>query len=96
MFITGPDVIETVTGEQVSKEELGGAKTHSTRSGVAHFASNSEEEALDDIPMAGGGGHARMGGGQVSVAHMNGIGPSDGMTREEFRERPFDVMANEG
>jgi nanoRNase/pAp phosphatase (c-di-AMP/oligoRNAs hydrolase) len=54
------------------------------------------EEALDDIPMAGGGGHARMGGGQVSVAHMNGIGPSDGMTREEFRERPFDVMANEG
>ncbi|MFB6084146.1 MAG: acyl-CoA carboxylase subunit beta [Halorientalis sp.] len=49
MFITGPDVIETVTGEQVSKEELGGAKTHATKSGVAHFAERSEEEALDDI-----------------------------------------------
>jgi acetyl-CoA/propionyl-CoA carboxylase carboxyl transferase subunit len=49
MFITGPDVIQTVTGEQVSKEELGGAKTHATKSGVAHFAARSEEEALDDI-----------------------------------------------
>jgi acetyl-CoA/propionyl-CoA carboxylase carboxyl transferase subunit len=49
MFITGPDVIQTVTGEQVSKEELGGAKTHATKSGVAHFAAHSEEEALDDI-----------------------------------------------
>ncbi|MFB6178690.1 MAG: acyl-CoA carboxylase subunit beta [Halorientalis sp.] len=49
MFITGPDVIQTVTGEQVSKEELGGAKTHATRSGVAHFAERSEEEALDDM-----------------------------------------------
>jgi len=49
MFITGPDVIETVTGEQVSKEELGGAGSHSTKSGVAHFACRSEEEALDRI-----------------------------------------------
>ncbi|AUX08989.1 acetyl-CoA/propionyl-CoA carboxylase carboxyl transferase subunit [Halalkaliarchaeum desulfuricum] len=49
MFITGPDVIETVTGEQVSFEELGGAVTHSSTSGVAHFAADSEEGALDDI-----------------------------------------------
>jgi len=49
MFITGPDVIETVTGEEVSFEELGGAVTHAATSGVAHFACNSEEEALDDI-----------------------------------------------
>ena len=49
MFITGPDVIETVTGEQVSKEELGGASSHSTKSGVAHFACPDEESALDDI-----------------------------------------------
>jgi acetyl-CoA/propionyl-CoA carboxylase carboxyl transferase subunit len=49
MFITGPDVIETVTGEEVSFEELGGAKTHESTSGVAHFAEQSEEEALDDI-----------------------------------------------
>lgn len=53
------------------------------------------ERAVADIPMSGAGGHARMGGGQVSVAHMNGIGPSEGMTREEFRERLFDVMVRE-
>jgi len=49
MFITGPNVIETVTGEQVSKEELGGAGSHSSKSGVAHFAYQSEEEALENI-----------------------------------------------
>jgi propionyl-CoA carboxylase beta chain len=46
MFITGPDVIRTVTHEEVSKEELGGAITHNTKSGVAHFAADSDEEAL--------------------------------------------------
>jgi len=49
MFITGPDVIETVTGEQVGFEELGGATTHSSESGVAHFACDTEEDALDNI-----------------------------------------------
>jgi acetyl-CoA/propionyl-CoA carboxylase carboxyl transferase subunit len=49
MFITGPNVIETVTGEQVSKEELGGAGSHSSKSGVAHFSCPSEEEALENI-----------------------------------------------
>jgi propionyl-CoA carboxylase beta chain len=49
MFITGPDVIKTVTGEETSFEELGGAMTHNTKSGVAHFASNSEEECLEDV-----------------------------------------------
>lgn len=49
MFITGPDVIKTVTGEEVTFEELGGAKTHESTSGVAHFAADSEEDALDNI-----------------------------------------------
>ena len=49
MFITGPDVIETVTGEEVSFEELGGADTHTAESGVAHVAADAEEEALDSI-----------------------------------------------
>ncbi|PSP96363.1 methylmalonyl-CoA carboxyltransferase [Halobacteriales archaeon QS_5_70_17] len=49
MFITGPDVIETVTGEEVGFDELGGATTHASESGVAHFAEASEEDALDDI-----------------------------------------------
>jgi propionyl-CoA carboxylase beta chain len=46
MFITGPDVIKTVTHEDVSKEELGGAMTHNRVSGVAHFAADSDEHAL--------------------------------------------------
>ncbi len=46
MFVTGPDVIKEVTHEQVSLEELGGAEVHGTRSGVAHFAAESEEECL--------------------------------------------------
>jgi propionyl-CoA carboxylase beta chain len=46
MFITGPDVIKTVTHEDVTKEELGGAATHNRKSGVAHFAADSDEQAL--------------------------------------------------
>ena len=46
MFITGPDVIKTVTHEDVTKEELGGAATHNRKSGVAHFSADSDEHAL--------------------------------------------------
>ena len=46
MFITGPEVIKAVTREEVTFEELGGAMTHNTRSGVAHFAAEDEEDAL--------------------------------------------------
>lgn len=46
MFITGPQVIKTVTGEEVSSEELGGAMTHNSKSGVAHFIGKDDEEAL--------------------------------------------------
>jgi propionyl-CoA carboxylase beta chain len=48
MFITGPDVVKTVTGEDVSFEELGGAATHATKSGVAHFTAPDEAACLDD------------------------------------------------
>jgi propionyl-CoA carboxylase beta chain len=46
MFITGPEVIKAVTHEDVTKDELGGAMTHNARSGVAHFAADSDEHAL--------------------------------------------------
>ncbi len=49
MFITGPDVIKTVTGEEVDMESLGGAMTHNTKSGVAHFAADDEESCLEDV-----------------------------------------------
>jgi acetyl-CoA carboxylase carboxyltransferase component len=46
MFVTGPDVVKTVTHEEVTFEELGGAMTHAAKSGVAHFAAENEEHAL--------------------------------------------------
>ena len=49
MFVTGPDVIKTVTGEDVGMEELGGAYTHNTRSGVAHYLAEDEDEAIDYV-----------------------------------------------
>ena len=49
MFVTGPNVVKTVTHEDVTMEELGGADTHSAKSGVAHFASDSEPECLQHI-----------------------------------------------
>ncbi|GLI03818.1 acyl-CoA carboxylase subunit beta [Phytohabitans aurantiacus] len=49
MFITGPDVIKTVTGEDVGFEELGGARTHNTRSGNAHYLGADEEDAIDYV-----------------------------------------------
>lgn len=46
MFLTGPTVVKTVTGEDVTQEQLGGASVHASKSGVTHFATESEEEAL--------------------------------------------------
>ncbi|MCF8241848.1 MAG: acyl-CoA carboxylase subunit beta [Melioribacteraceae bacterium] len=49
MFVTGPNVVKTVTHEEVSFEDLGGAETHASKSGVAHFAMESEIEVLEEI-----------------------------------------------
>jgi len=49
MFITGPDVIKTVTGEDVAMEELGGAHTHNSKSGVAHYMGHDEDDAMDYV-----------------------------------------------
>lgn len=49
MFITGPEVIKTVTGEDVEFEDLGGARTHNTRSGVAHYMGHDEEDAIEYV-----------------------------------------------
>jgi len=49
MFVTGPDVVKTVLGEEISFEDLGGAMTHATKSGVAHFVAKNEYECMDYI-----------------------------------------------
>jgi len=49
MFITGPDVIKSVTGEEVTFEELGGGATHNSKSGVAHYLASDEDDAIDYV-----------------------------------------------
>jgi propionyl-CoA carboxylase beta chain len=49
MFITGPDVIKAVTGEEVGMEELGGARTHNTKTGNSHYLADSEDDAIDYV-----------------------------------------------
>ena len=49
MFITGPDVVKTVTGEDVSQQELGGAQTHTSKSGIAAFTAPDDKAVLDDV-----------------------------------------------
>ncbi len=49
MFITGPNVIKAVTGEEISFEDLGGAMAHNEKSGVAHFACESDEDCIGQI-----------------------------------------------
>jgi acetyl-CoA carboxylase carboxyltransferase component len=49
MFITGPQVIQSVTGEEVTAEDLGGSKIHASKSGVCHFASSSDEECIAEV-----------------------------------------------
>ena len=53
------------------------------------------ETAVELVPMAGAGGHARMGGGQIPIDHMEGLGPGEGITREELIQRLFDAMNGE-
>ena len=50
------------------------------------------QTAVESVPMAEAGGHARMGGGQVPLDHMEGLAPGEGLTREELKRRLFDAM----
>ena len=50
------------------------------------------QAVVEDVPMASAGGHARMGGGSLSVEHMRGLGPGEGLTRADLKERLFDAM----
>jgi hypothetical protein len=53
------------------------------------------ERAVDGIPQSGAGGHARMGGGQVELEYMEGLGPGSGLSIDEFEERLFRSLAGE-
>lgn len=103
--ISNTDAIPQAADELMHLEGVTAVVVYGENDGTIHLSGRSRDDrvhmgetlrhAISDIPMANAGGHARMGGGQVSVDHMNGIGPSDGISRNEFENRLFSAMAGE-
>lgn len=100
------DAIPQAADELLSLEGVGAVVVLGRKNGTLHLSGRSRDDrvhmgnvletAIDDIPLADAGGHARMGGGQVDIEEMErGIGPSGGLSPIEFRERLFDVMAGD-
>ena len=99
------DAIPQAADELMHLEGVTAVVVYGEHDGTLHLSGRSRDDrvhmgetlrhAISDIPMASAGGHARMGGGQLSVDHMNGIGPSDGISRAEFEERLFSAMSGE-
>jgi acetyl-CoA carboxylase carboxyltransferase component len=82
MYITGPDVIRAVTGEEISHEELGGAHTHATRSGVAHFAVPGDEACLQEV--------RRL----LSFLPLNNVEDPPVLACDDPADRPADDLAD--
>jgi nanoRNase/pAp phosphatase (c-di-AMP/oligoRNAs hydrolase) len=103
--VSNVDAIPQAADELMKLEGVTAVVVLGQKDGTLHISGRSRDDrvhmgkALDsvveDIPMATAGGHARMGGGQLSLDHMEGIGPSEGVPRDEFLERLFDAMAGD-
>ncbi|ARS90229.1 DHH family phosphoesterase [Natrarchaeobaculum aegyptiacum] len=99
------DAIPQAADELMHLEGVTAVVVYGEKDGTIHLSGRSRDDrvhmgealrhAVSDIPMANAGGHARMGGGQLSVEHMQGIGPSSGVDKAEFEERLFSAMAGE-
>ena len=103
--IPNADAIPQAADELLHRESVSSVVVFGNFEGTVHMSGRSRDDrvhmgdalkaAIEGIPMAEAGGHARMAGGQLSLDHMNGIGPSDGVSREEFCDRLFETMAGE-
>ncbi len=103
--VSNVDSIPQAADELRRREGVTAVVVLGSRNGTLHLSGRSRDDrvhmgetisnALDPIPMASGGGHAQMGGGTISADHLNGIGPSEGMTREELRDRLFEALAGD-
>ena len=103
--LSDADAIPQAADELLSLEGVTAVVVLGERKDTIHLSGRSRddrvhmgralENAVDGIPMSGAGGHARMGGGQISATHMEGIGPSGGVSREELHDRLFDAMAGD-
>ena len=103
--VSNVDAIPQAADELLRLEGVTAVVVVGQHDGTMHLSGRSRDDrvhmgktlraAVEDIPMADAGGHARMGGGQLSVEHMRGLGPSNGVSRGVFVDRLFDAMNGE-
>jgi nanoRNase/pAp phosphatase (c-di-AMP/oligoRNAs hydrolase) len=101
--VSNVDALGQAADELLRLEGVTAVVVGGESNGTLHLSGRSRDDrvhmgeclrrAVSDIPMADAGGHARMGGGQLSVDHLHGIGPSAGVSLEDLRERVFASMA---
>ncbi|MFC6717097.1 bifunctional oligoribonuclease/PAP phosphatase NrnA [Natrialbaceae archaeon GCM10025810] len=103
--ISNVDAIPQAADELMHLEGVTAVVVYGEHDGTVHLSGRSRDDrvhmgetlrhVVSDIPMANAGGHARMGGGQLSIDHMTGIGPSKGIDKTQFEERLFAAMAGD-
>lgn len=103
--IPSPDAVAQAADDLLRMEGVRAVVVAGRCDGTLHLSGRAAEgsvhigealsSAIEGIPMADAGGHARMGGGQLSVEHMAGLGPSDGVSIDQFFESIFAVMASQ-
>jgi len=103
--VSNADAIPQAADELLRLEGVTAVVVAGEKDGTIHLSGRSRDDrvhmgktlqaAVDDIPMADAGGHARMGGGQISLDHMEGLGPSTGVTMPELTDRLFSAMSGD-
>jgi len=104
-MVTNVDAIPQAADELMYLEGVTAVVVFGEYNGTLHLSGRSRDDrvhmgetlghAVNDIPMASAGGHARMGGGQLSIDHMEGLGPSEGITKAEFETKLFAALSGE-
>jgi len=103
--VSNVDAVPQAADELLRLEGVTAVVVLGETDGTIHLSGRSRDDrvhmgkilqaAVEDVPMAEAGGHARMGGGQIEVDHMEGLGPSEGLSRETLRERLFEAMTGD-
>jgi len=103
--VSNTDAIPQAADELLQLEGVTAVVVAGEREGTVHLSGRSRDDrvhmgktlgaAVEDIPMAQAGGHARMGGGEISLEHMEGIGPSAGLTMADLTNRIFNAMSGD-